>query len=388
MAQRQFRSDDTSKWGLSFGAGSAGAKTYSAGHTMDAGDGYYYQTFTGSASATTGTTGLGTATYNLPCIIHQTQGTGAGNWELNYLVSVSSGTATLLYPLINTYATGAQIVTTNPFSTITVNSGITVAAPAWNGSYGGILFLMASSSLTNSGTLSASYVGFRGGDGSSSGSRQGRQGEGYTSAGGASTAANTTGGGGGVPDTASNDGGGGGSGGSHATAGTSGGTKNNGGPGTPATTIVGNASLTSMFFGGGGGEGGSDDGGSGGAGGIGGGIAFILSRTITNNGAINAIGQDGQRTTTSQAGGDAGGAGGSVLLKGQIISGSGSITATGGAGEALGQGGASAAGGNGGTGRAHIDYGVSNSLTSSPTLNSTHDATLLDTGGAFLFNVL
>ena len=120
-------------------------------------------------------------------LIHQTQGTNAGCWELNKAVSDFAGNPTInTYQLANSlkcnYATGgnnhAQIMRVPQYSTCNISGTITPVAP-WNGNWGGILALMCSGMMSLVGKIDASSYGFRGGTYKAGrGSRNG-QGEGY-----------------------------------------------------------------------------------------------------------------------------------------------------------------------------------------------------------------
>lgn len=278
-----------------------------------------------------------------PVLIHQTQGTGAGTWMTNWVVSApgtTSGTLTLANPLNATYTTGAQVIVLHQYTNVTVNAGATWGAKAWaagSGSVltGGILAFMANGTVTIDGAISASGSGFRGGQKPPGG--LGQQGEGIAGPPGAqSTAANGNGGGGGGPS------GGGGGGGGNGGAGVTGGGSGGGGGGA-----VGTADLTIMDLGGGGGSG-ID--GFAGSGRRGGGIIFIsaVSLVIRGSGSITATGQDGDAGTGGGGGGGAG-AGGSILVRAQFTSGTSQIPPPGGIG---GPGSApGSAGGNGGIGR-------------------------------------
>jgi len=375
MAQRQFRSDDTSKWFPKYGNTLDGDKTVSSNSNYDganAGGGAN----AASAQKNVSIDAISTFSNNDLVVIHQTRGTGVGVWELNKIASGGGSTSlVMVMDLSNDYtesgASQFQVLQLKQFRNVVVNSGISYSATSWDGSKGGIIAFLAKS-VSVVGTITAASKGYYGGDGASAGSRQGRNAEGSAGAGqSATTAANGSGGGGGVPDTLNHDGGGGGSGGSHATSGTAGTTKNNGGPGTAATTTTGNAGLTLMTFGGGGGEGGADDGGSWGRGGYGGGIVLVVSRNIEVTGSITTTGENGT-TPSSQDGGHGGAAGGSILLKGQTITlGSSLVASAGGTGSVE-----ASTGGNGGVGRNHVDYSKSLSGTTSPTLDSRQDSSL------------
>lgn len=381
MAQRQFRSDDTSKWNDRFGNGSDGALTISADTTFSAN----YATCTGTAASTS--LSLNSAqsfTDGMLVIIHQTRGTGAGGWELNKISSGGGTTSlTMAYPLINTYVSGAQIVSMKQHSSVTIDSTKTWTVPSWNGSTGGILAFFCNGTTTVTGTIKASGGngatgnapstpatttggGFRGGQGSTNNGTP-FSGEGSTTSVNANVIFPTDNAGGGSDAGA-------GAGGSNGTQGQDG--TNGSGPGRKGVA-VGNAALTSMFFGGGGG-GSNDANGSTNpdmaSGGSGGGVVLIISKVLTVTGSIASIGGNGG---TANAGSGAG-AGGSILLKAQVLTlGNNLVVATGGTGGATTN--AYATGGNGGNGRIHADYSTTLSVTSTnPTLDSSLDLVFIN----------
>lgn len=255
-------------------------------------------------------------------LIHQTRGTGAGSWELNFIDTYSAGTITTQFELANTYATGAQVRKVPQYSGVTIQNSVTYTGKAWNGTVGGIMAMLVSghtqidgtiSLLGNPGTNSTSDQsgtpsaggGFRGGKNSTDGSAAG-QGEGYTGTYGTESTSNA-GNGGGAADGSSgglNDGAGGGNAvaGSNSSRGTGG-------------VAVGSSSLTSMFFGGGGGGGRNDTGSGAAGGGSGGGIVFIQTQTIAfgANGLITVHGGNGGNGGNHGNGG--GGAGGCIYLR-------------------------------------------------------------------------
>jgi len=67
-----------------------------------------YATCTGTATQLSLTTALSASAGNV-ILIHQSQGTGAGQWEINYVLADAGATLTLAYPLAYTYGTGAQL---------------------------------------------------------------------------------------------------------------------------------------------------------------------------------------------------------------------------------------------------------------------------------------
>lgn len=384
MSQRQFRSDDTSTWNDGFGYGSDGAYSTAGSLTDSSRTGYSCTNIDTTATSTSASvTAVGNFAAGDIVLIHQSRGTLAGTWELNKISSVGGGTNwTLAYAATftssNVGANQCQVYRLLQYSSININSGHTLTSVAYNGARGGIIALLCNGTTTITGNISVAGVtgalgvaaggagiGFRGG--ASTNVTQSQYGEGTSGANATSStsAANGSGGGGswGNSESAAHDGAGGGGG--NAVAGGAGignGAAYNGlGGGT-----AGNAALTSMVFGGGGGGGSNrttpsyvKSSGGGGAG-----IVLLISKTITVTGTINLNGGVGP---TSDGGGG-GGAGGSCLLKGQTITlGSNLITAT---------GGSAFSGGTGGAGRIHVDYKTSISGSTSPTLNSTQDATL------------
>jgi len=98
MGQRQFSSSDTDIWHDAYGDGSDGDLTISSNTT--------WSPTQASCSGSSGTTSLSaTESFSAGDIlfIHQTRGTGAGNWELNKVSSYTAGTITTAYDLMNTY---------------------------------------------------------------------------------------------------------------------------------------------------------------------------------------------------------------------------------------------------------------------------------------------
>lgn len=299
--------------------------------------------------------------------IHQSQGTGAGTWQRNKIASYTAGTITTEDALNATYTSGAQVRVLKQYTNVTINSGKTYSAKAWNGTVGGILAFLANGTVTVNGSISASQKGFIGGQttafSSTGGSGEGTAGVGVTN----STAANGNGGGGGGLGT-------GGAGGGNGTVGTS-----SGGTGGSA---AGTADLTTIVFGGGSGSCDDNSSGAGAAanGATGGGIIFVSSVTFTMGGSstIASAGGNGASPNSGNHGGAGGGAGGSVLIKAQTATlGTGLITAAGGTGGA--PSGSGTAGGAGAVGRIHLDYYTSYTGTTSPTLDVTQDNTLVTT---------
>ncbi len=326
--------------------------------------------------------------------IHQTQGVGAGNYELATIQSVSAQKAVVLAkPLAHTYAEpGAQAIVVRQYTDFTIGMAQTVDVPAWDGQCGGILPFRATGTVSIAGALQVSGHGFRSNTHGcvaggppyecnqvtpDTGSANGFAGESEVGAYVQLNTAHGSGGGGGMDGSDCGMGGGG----SHATAGTPG---PNGGGQLPCRTtkqsggaaglVSGVADLSqSLLFGGAGGEGGADeDGASPGPGGNGGGIIFIAAKQILVSGTIAADGAVGGAGVASGAcggtgtgmGGGGGGAGGSIRLAGYAVDVSlGKVSARGGTGGACG-GASTSVGGVGGAGRIGV---LSPSTTGSTT---------------------
>lgn len=390
---RSYKFDITTESNF-FGDGSDGALTISSDTTEAPID-----------SACTGTTGTQTlsatnasfaATQKV--LIHQSRGTGAGTYQINKIISYTAGTITLDLPLNATYTSGAQVRVLKQYTNVTVNSGKTYTAKAWDGTVGGILAFLANGTVTVTGTITATGKGYRGGTGSYT--NDGRNptsatsGEGYSAAGYATVGfppntdwsqinqngtgiANTIGGGAGFADGNSQTGayGGGGAGGGHATSGSNGTRYNNysyygAGGGTGGTT-----DLSSFIFGGGGGGGAASaqPTGSAGNGGNGGGAVLLFGANVTISGSVVSNGSSGTTGGTPGTFPGGSGAGGSILIKTQVGTlGSSLITCTG-AGTVTGT---HCNGGAAGNGRIHIDYLTSYTGTTSPTITYTQDTTL------------
>src|SRR3990167_5015106 len=197
--------------GQPWGTGVTGSATISADPNTRA-------TVTGTATQTTSTIGSAILSNGDAVILHQTQGTGVGQWETN-VVSSGGGTTSITWrvALKYTYGTGAQVIKVPQYTTATVKSH---SVTAWNGTTGGVEVVCGKTSITVSGALSGASLGYRGGAGERTGTdvAQGYRGE---NTGGDNTtksaSASTTGGGG----ATRNGGGPSGGGGANATTGTS-----------------------------------------------------------------------------------------------------------------------------------------------------------------------
>ncbi len=380
---------------IDFGTGKEGSLTISAANLGGVG-GFGVATFTGTAGQTSGTfsdvgyfNGSNGGRVGDMVLIHQSQGTGAGQWEVQYILSRSGTTINFTRPLTYTYTTGAQIQSAPQLYNGTISGSLGVYN-AWGGSSGGIIFLVDKGTLTVSGSISVNGAN----------GNQGNNSAGSTITGGGfyggyyRGACNTTGGqqgagtiGMGSESSASNGNGGGagkninggfgrasGAGGGNGSAGTNGAYTGDAGrsSGGTAGAAAGNAGLTNMVFGGGGGGGMTTNTAEVvAAGGSGGGIVLIIAKTITLVGSITVNGGNAGTANGDYMGGG-GGAGGSVLIKAQIATlGTNKITASGGT--------TSRQGGTGGVGRIHIDYYSGYTGTTTPTIDAAQDTNLKST---------
>lgn len=344
-------------------------------------------------------------------LIHQTKGSNHGVMQENKILSYSSGVISLEKPLNATYSTGAQVVVMEEYANVTIDSGMTLSAPAYDGTKGGILTFYVSDTLTKTGNLSANAKGFRGGDAVSRTfdgyPRSGFSGESYNNAknstGGGSVqnsgsspgdGAAVNGAGGYGIGIRSDDQGSGGGGASHGTAGANG---SNGGRsptinGGQAGATYGTADLSAgaADLGSGGGSGGvaGDSANSSGKGGTGGGFIYIIAKNISGSGSVTANAENGDPGAGggTAVGGGGAGSGGSILIKTQSTAISGTITALGGSGGTGGFGGG--AGGIGGNGRIHVSFLDSMSITSTPTANTKQDGTLTNSSDSSTFTHL
>lgn len=306
-------------------------------------------------------------------MIHQTQGTGAGNVQYTTIASYTAGTITTTDKLNATYITGAQVRVMPQYTNVTVASGKTYTAKAWNGTVGGIIAFYANGTTTITGTISAKSKGFRSGGSRDIGGGQpatyATVGENYT---GTKPSNQTTqvGGGGGAglyPDDINSGGGGGG----YGTEGTRPPNVKISGWAYGGSTY-GTTDLTSIFFGGGGGGftyastlpiDGTP----------GGGAILIFSNAIVITGSIDC---GANSVSANQTSGGCG-AGGSILLKANTATlGTNLVTANGGINTTNGN-----PGGNGGAGRIAIDYATSYTGTTTPTIFAQLDSSINTSDG-------
>lgn len=282
-------------------------------------------TGTDGTAATSASTSLA-ANDEVMLINLQGDATNNGNvgvYETFTVQSVSSATVTFTTNVAGTYGVGGNSTLTGQkivlqrvpnYTNVTVNSGITLTANAWDGTYGGMVAFKANGTVTVTGSISTTAKGYRGG----SRGTGGIQGESYKGSGSVSIAANGGGGGGGCHILYSGyyNGGGGGGGGYGATGSTS--SSINGNCTDVGGSSYGIANLSTLFLGSGGGGGGDGCAGSGGSGAAGGGIVFISSSALTVSGSIVTNGNTGSSasggTGNCGAAGGGGGSGGSIRI--------------------------------------------------------------------------
>lgn len=379
--------------GKDFGDGRDSTLTISADTTQS----ITTKTCSGTATSTTLTADTDASPFAVGDIvlIHQTRGTGVGQWEINKIDSVGSDQYTLSVALNYTYtdsgASQAQVVKIPMYTSVTVDSGKYWSAPNWAQDTGGLLVFACNGTVDGNGIFRltgsdgsrsqpnpgwGSHTTGRGFRGSAGGSNAptftGYAAEGTTGDVTQSTSATGNGAGSstitGSPQSAGGNGGGNGVAGS---LGTTSGSPTQGAVGATA----GSADLITFVLGGGGAggvcnqTGGVGDGGSG-AGGL---FAFVKNIDLTG-GSINANGGNGGGTSGDHGGG--GGAGGSVLIVTETATlGTDLMTATGG----TGFNGSGSDGGNGGVGRIAVHHsGSITGSSASPSFENVTDTSLSD----------
>jgi len=310
-----------------------------------------------------GTSGFSVDDEILLIQIQNSSGGEAGTYEFKHISSIMGNDITLTSSLDNNYysgsfdsvdATASQIVRVPQYTSVTIDSGSSITAPAWDGYTGGIVVFRAETvTINNGGSIDVSEKGYRGGAYGPSNNLDGYQGESYLGKGigGSSTY------GVGKMNNA-------GAGGSYICGGGGeyGGGATNSDPWTGSGDtyarkgeVYGTADLTKIFFGSGGGGqwNGNDPNPS--DGGDGGGIIIIYANLIVApTDSFLAI---GETTNGIQQGsytyGSSGGAGGAIFLYATTIQGETNFCrATGGSGNHLPE----RDGGDGGVGRIRLDY--------------------------------
>ena len=384
--------------GKPFGDGKDGDYSSSSIPTMTR------QSCSGSANSTTLSLGAAGFTNGDIVLIHQTRGTGAGQWEINQ-VSSGGGTTSLTlkvalkYTYTDSGASQAQVVKIPRYKNVTVPSGATWTVPGWDGNVGGILAFACNGVFTPTGTISANSAGHSGGGGGlvqQNSNAHGVQGEGTGGAGARGVqSANGSGGGAGLCIIPGYGGGGGGGGGGNGVAGSAGGDIWASNVPGSAGSSAGSSDLIKMALGGGGAGGGADayadsETSTGGAGGKGAGIVLIIGKTINAPTSIVSNGANGSNAGTvggsyRHAGGGGGGAGGSILIMGHTVNiGTNKLSTTAGAGGAPSRSEGNN-GGAGGKGRIAVYYGksLSGSVSSTyyGTLTTEKDTGLVEAQG-------
>ena len=319
-------------------------------------------------------------------LLHQTRGTGAGQWEIVKVASLGSDeyntTTALNYTYTDSGASQAQAVKIPQYTDVTVQTG-TWTVPAWDGNVGGILPLAANKTVTVTGTISATTKGFLGGAGVRGRPSNAIQGEGTSGAGAGSTSANGNGGGGGyVPNSDSRSAGGGGGG--HGASGTSGSVWGDGCIGGTGGETAGAADLTNIVPGGAGGGGANDGGGADtvGNGGAAGGIVLIFGKVVIMTGSVVTNGGNGGNSTTSGAGGGGGAGGSALIVCATATLGTNLVTVAAGSG---GTGASNAVGGAGAVGRIAVHHSGTITGTTNPTFTDVTDTSLVESGGGAFF---
>ncbi|WNG51543.1 hypothetical protein F0U60_50985 [Archangium minus] len=269
-----------------------------------------------------------------------------GRWEFARVASVTASTLELTAPLVHEYAANVtQVIRVPEYTTVTIAAGQGITAPAWNGRTGGIVVFLANGVVSNNGLITASGIGFRGGqyvnditglrgctgvdEPAPAGAQKG-EGIGISRYGAEQTGRGNVANGAGGGVCFKSGGGGGGNGGAGGQGGRSeapsDGGRDVGGLGGAALTY---SSLNHLTFGGGGGAGHSASN-TGVPGGNGGGAIFIRADQLTGNGSINASGNLGSASASDGSSG--GGAGGSVYLRVARTADCASLSASGGIG--------------------------------------------------------
>lgn len=383
--------------GLPFGSGADGSIDISADTTQT----LVAQTLAASATSTSATLGSAGSFSNGDVVMcHQSRGTGAGQWEINRIVSGAGTTSiTLQVALVYTYTTSgnsqAQMIKVPQYTTVVVDSGKSWTGPDWNLTTGGFLIFSANVSATitgnavckgkvgatgnlNPGELAATVGGgFQGGKGKvASATVVGWSGEGST--GPSAQTTSNVGNGAGAGQLTQNATRITGSGGGNGTAGQLG--SANGG-GTTVGTVgatSGAADLSSMVFGGGASGHIQTPGADTASGGSGGGIVAMFVKNLTVTGTVDTTGGNGGALNQGVGGS---GAGGSILVQCfSAVLGTSLVKAPG--GSVFGSG-------DGGTGIISVFHSGTVTGTSNPTFNDTSDATLIEKlGGAFFFNII
>lgn len=331
---------------------------------------------TGSSISVASSTGFATGDEILLINLQGASGdvADAGNYEFLAVSAVPDGTTINVNSTIansydgTTFANQSVVVQRVPqWSTVTINSGGTLTADAWDGTSGGIIVFRATGTVTLNGTgkIDASGLGYRGGaGGTNDGGANGESYDGQNGKGGADNTRGTLGGGSGETyptqdNTTGTRGGGGGGGqtgsigegGAGGAGGGYGGGGGGGGGGSDTANYIsgaGGAGGTTGDSAGGGGHGEnsgtSGDGGAAGSPGNDGGVSVAVGGGLAGSGATTGQGGHSEDSNDSPGGGGGGGGTYGIADLSQIFFGSGG----GGGGDSGAVTGAGETGGDGG----------------------------------------
>ncbi|MBI5066349.1 LamG domain-containing protein, partial [Candidatus Woesearchaeota archaeon] len=344
-----------------YGDGSDGALTVSSADTVVNTYTTLSTNVTSDVQSITVGSGAGFSNGDEILIIQMQNGTSsylAGRYEFAKIFSGGgTSTFTLATPLKYAYGSGkfdqasalaAQVIRVPEYSSVTINSGASITATAWNGTIGGIVAFRSQGTVTLTGGITVTGKGFRGKGANTVDAECRFQGESYP---GKWSRTGTPNGGGGAGGPANDAVGAGG--GSYGSQGGQGGPS---GGGSAPGNIYGVSDLSLFHLGSGGatGEWNCERAGTG-AGGV-----MIFANTISASGQINVTGENGGGPTGGYVG-SSGGSGGSVLLVANSLTlGTNLVNASGGIGFA---GYKSSIGGDGGSGRIALYYNTLSGAT-------------------------
>ncbi len=257
-------------------------------------------------------------------VVHM-DSSGPGVFEFHVVTAIDTNTVTLSAPIEHGFPKdGSQMVRVPEYRNLTIASGASVVADPWDGSVGGIVALLVTETATVNGDVSASAMGFRGGnlDSSAGGAPSGCTGLTEPAPRAEASGESVPLGRYGSEDNLGrgNVASGGGGGACHGGGAGGGGNAGRGGNGSPSEgenfglggTLLDVDAFTTLVMGGGGGAGEEHHGG-GTAGGRGGGVVLVRAQRVVGEGRFMADGEsiDGEATVD---GGSGGGAGGTVNL--------------------------------------------------------------------------
>ena len=328
--------------GLSFGDGADGALVVSGDEDLGE-HGFVCTPVTALEELAVGVEDASAFANGDRALLIDLQGEGAdfsyvGEHEWIDILGAGGGRVELLEPLealaeVDPESQKLALFRVPAFETVQVDGRL--SAPAWDGACGGLLVLVASSSIEVSGSLEMAGAGFGGGAQNLEAETTGEAGDSWSGVGTKTNAANGGGGGGGGKSThacedCESHGGGGG-------YGADGGDGERGDPthgdGGQGGVEYGSSSMERLFLGSGGGAGACDtvaEGGLGGAGGDGGGAIWLRAPEVEVTGVLDVSGEDGQIACAveddwcgtgaeSEAGSGGGGSGGSVRVQGVVL---------------------------------------------------------------------